>query len=149
YSWTSPNLTSLYLDLQSAVRVAGIVFENDFTSEGQIDPLQCPLGARCLYEHREGVKRRYSRAIYDLPEQKIRVQVGDVEQAAASFQTANDVLGVVIEKSARKLAPGEHFSPTAASSFSIERPSDVDVVVNGAITQRLKLRPGNYSIRDL
>ena len=26
---------------------------------------------------------------------------------------------------------------------------DVDVVVNGTITQRLKLKPGNYSIRDL
>jgi outer membrane usher protein len=59
------------------------------------------------------------------------------------------VLGVGIEKSARKLAPGERLSPTVGSTFAIERPSDVDVVINGAITQRLRLKPGNYSIRDL
>ena len=108
-----------------------------------------PLGARCLYEHMAGLKRRYSRVVYDMPEQKIRLQFGDVEQQTTSFQRATDVLGVGIEKSARKLAPGERMSPTAGSAFSIERPSDVDVVINGAIAQRLRLKPGNYSIRDL
>jgi outer membrane usher protein len=149
YSWEKPNIASLYLDLQSAVRVAGIVIENDITYEGDLDPLQCPIGARCLYEHVAGLKRRYSRVVYDLPEQKVRVQFGDVEQQTTSFQHATDVLGVGLEKSPRKLAPGEALSPTVGSFFSIERPSDVDVVINGAITQRLRLRPGNYSIRDL
>jgi outer membrane usher protein len=149
YSWEAPNIVSLYLDLQSAIRVAGIVLESDFTYEGSLDPLHCPIGARCLYEHMAGLKRRYSRVVYDMPEQKIRMQFGDVEQQTTSFQRATDVLGVGIEKSARKLAPGERLSPTVGSAFSIERPSDVDVVINGAITQRLRLRPGNYSVRDL
>src|SRR4029078_5492902 len=52
-------------------------------------------------------------------------------------------------KSVRKLAPGETLSPTVGSFFSIERPSDVDVLINGTISQRLKLRPGNYNIRHL
>jgi len=149
YSWEAPNIVSLYLDLQSAIRVSGIVLESDFTYEGSLDPLQCPIGARCLYEHMAGLKRRYSRVVYDIPEQKIRMQFGDVEQQTTSFQRATDVLGMGIEKSARKLAPGERLSPTVGSTFSIERPSDVDVVINGAITQRLRLKPGNYSIRDL
>src|SRR5205807_5913434 len=57
-----------------------IVLESDFTYEGSLDPLQCPIGARCLYEHMAGLKRRYSRVVYDMPEQKIRLQFGDVEQ---------------------------------------------------------------------
>jgi hypothetical protein len=149
YSWEKPNIASLYLDLQSAVRLSGIVLENDFTYEGNLDPVQCPIGARCLYDHMSGLKRRYSRLVYDLPDQRIRMQFGDVEQQTTSFQRATDVLGVAIEKSVRKLAPGETLSPTVGSFFSIERPSDVDVLINGTISQRLKLRPGNYNIRDL
>jgi hypothetical protein len=149
YSWEKPNIASLYLDLQSAIRLSGSVIENDFTYEGNLDPVQCPIGARCLYDHMSGLKRRYSRLVYDLPDQRIRMQFGDVEQQTTSFQRTTDVLGMAIEKSVRKLAPGEVLSPTVGSFFSIERPSDVDVLINGTITQRLKLRPGNYNIRDL
>lgn len=149
YGWETPGLAGFYLGLQSAIRVAGIVLENDATYEGEVDPVQCPIIARCLYEHQPGLKRRYSRLVYDLPDQRIRVQLGDVEQQTASFQRATDVAGVAIEKSARKLSPGENLFPTIASSFAIERSSDVDIVINGAIAQRLKLRPGNYSINDL
>ena len=149
YGWETPSIAGFYLDLQSAIRVAGIVLENDVTYEGAIDPVQCPIVARCLYEHQQGLKRRYSRVVYDLPDRTIRMQLGDVEQQTASFQRATDVLGVAIEKSARKLSPGENLFPTIASSFSLERPSDVDIVINGAISQRLRLRPGNYAINDL
>ncbi len=141
--------TSLYLDLQSAVSVAGIVLENDGSIEGEIDPQDCPSGASCVYVHGAGFKRRHSRLVWDDPENLLRMQLGDVAQPSASFQRANDVLGVSLEKSPRKLAPGESISPTGRGSFSIERASKVEVMINGAVTQRLDLKPGNYSIRDL
>ena len=124
---------------------AGIVLENDATFESDIDPQHCPIGASCVYEHQAGFKRRRSRLVWDDPEEHVRVQLGDVAQPTANFQRANDVLGLAIEKSPRKLAPGESISPTGRGSFSIERPADVEVLVNGAVTQRLRLKPGNYN----
>ncbi len=140
---------SLYFDLQSAVRVGSVVLENDGSVEGDVDPQSCPSGAACTYVHEAGFKRRNSRLVWDDPENLLRVQVGDVVQPSATFQRNNDVLGVSIEKSPQKLAPGERTGPMGRGSFSIERPSNVEILINGAVTQRLSLKPGNYNIRDL
>jgi outer membrane usher protein len=149
YDWAQAGLFGYYLDLQSAIRVAGIVVENNFTYEGEVDPQQCPFLAVCVYDHKAGLKRRYSRLVYDLPDQRMRLHVGDVEQQGGTFQRSTDVLGASIEMSPRKLAPGERVRPTGGSTIAIERASDVEILVNGAVTQRLRLSPGNYNLRDL
>ncbi len=149
YRWEGTGMVGLYLGLQSAVRMAGVVLENDVTYESAIDPVQCPFIAVCVYEHKAGFKRRASRLVYDFPDQQMRLNVGDVDQPAGSFQRSNDVLGASLEMSPRKLAPGQSLRPTSGSSIAIERPSDVEIIVNGAISQRLRLNPGNYNIRDL
>ena len=65
------------------------------------------------------------------------------------FQRTNDVLGFTLEKSPRKLQPGENIRPIGRSSLRLERPSDVEVIVNGAVVQRLRLRAGTYNLSDL
>lgn len=141
--------TSANVDVQSVFRMWNIVGENEFRMDGDVDTITCPASARCLYEHAAGLKRRRSRLVYDFPESEIRVQAGDADVNGTTFQRTPDVLGLAIEKSPRKLRPGENIGPTGRSSFRIERPSDIEVMINGAIVNRLKLRAGNYKLSDL
>ena len=141
--------TAARVDFESVLRFWSIVVENEFTFEGEVDPNTCPVSAMCVYDHAGGFKRRRSRAVYDMPEQQLRIQVGDADSFATGFQRSPDILGVSLEKSPRKLNPGENMRPTGRSSFRIERPSEIEVVINGAIVQRLRLRAGNYNLSDL
>lgn len=141
--------TSGRLELDSALRLRETVLENRFVYEGEVDANTCPSGARCLYEHAPGLKRQGSRIVYDQPEKLLRLQIGDTSAAGLPIQRSVETLGVALEKSPRKLAPGEQSAVSARTSLRIDRPSDVDVVVNGAILQRLRLRSGVYNIRDL
>ncbi len=152
YVWgneTNDENLSPFLDIETVFRMWNIVVENDVAFEGSADTYTCPINARCLYDHLAGVKRRRTRLSYDIPEEEIRFQAGDVDVYGTGFQRAPDVLGVTIEKSPRKLRPGESIRPTGSSSFRIERPAEVEVMVNGAIIQRLRLRAGNYNLSDL
>lgn len=93
--------------------------------------------------------RNSSRFIYDVPEDALRFAVGDVSPAKLGLQGGSDLLGVSVEKSYQKLQPGTSIHPTGSQSFRIERPSHVDVVINGHVAQRLNLRPGDYDLSDL
>ncbi|MCB1518988.1 MAG: fimbrial biogenesis outer membrane usher protein [Hyphomicrobiaceae bacterium] len=152
YLWgdaTGNEDTATTLDFESVFRFWNVVVENEATFETGASTFVCPVSARCLFDHAGGFKRRRSRVVYDMPDSQLRVQAGDADVYGTSFQRAPDVLGVTVEKSPRKLKPGENIRPTGKSSFRIERPSDIDVMVNGAVIQRLRLRAGNYNLSDL
>jgi outer membrane usher protein len=137
------------LELESAVRIGNFVFENRGEYDGAVDANICPIGATCTYGHVAGLKRQSSRIVYDLPAEEIRVQAGDTDPVSIPLQRSADVLGVSVEKSAHKLNPGDNESSMGSGSFRLESNSSVDVIVNGAVVQRLQLRPGNYNLRDL
>ena len=153
YVWQSEDnregFGALRFDADSALRFGDIVLENEFSYESEDPSNACPMVARCFGPHEPGFKRRGSRFVYDIPESLIRVTAGDSHTLATGFQNGPDVAGITIEQSPRKLAPGENIRPTGRSSFSLERPSEVEVVINGAVTQRLRLRAGNYNLTDL
>jgi outer membrane usher protein len=141
--------TSGRLEFSSAVRAGNLVFENSGVLSGDVDVNVCPTTAICAYSHSPGLKRQMSRFVYDLPEARVRTEAGDVEPLGTSFQSTPDLVGVSIEKSARKLTPGDSFAPTGSGSFVITRPSDVEISINGIVQRRLHLRPGTYNVRDL
>lgn len=141
--------SSASLDLEGVVRFYNIVIENEMTFDGNVDSTDCAVSSICTAQQSSGLKRRGTRAVYDVPDWMMRLQGGDAEVLGTSFQSTPDLLGIGIEKSPRKLRPGENTRPTGKSSFRIERPADVQVVVNGAVVQRLRLRPGNYDLSDL
>lgn len=152
YLWgnaTGNEQLSPVVDVEAVFRMYNLVIENSVSFEGSTDTYVCPVSAQCLYDHLAGVKRRRSRASYDFPDDEIRIQAGDVDVYGTGVQRAPDLLGVTIEKSPRKLRPGENIRPTGHSSFRLERPADVEVMINGAIVQRLRLRAGNYNLSDL
>lgn len=141
--------TSGRLEFDSAVRAGNFVFENAGVLAGDIDINVCPTAAVCAYTHTPGFKRHMSRLVYDMPEDRIRMEVGDVEPLGTSFQNTPGLLGVSLEKSGRKLSPGDTFAPTGGGTFVVNRPSDVEIRINGITQRRVQLRPGTYNIRDL
>lgn len=141
--------TSGRLELDSAVRLRDTVFENRAMYEGEVDANVCPTGAHCIYGHEPGLKRQSSRLVYDMPERLVRLEIGDTEAISSPIQRSVETLGISLEKSARKLAPGQTPAVAVRTTLRIDRPSDVDVIVNGAVLQRLHLRPGVYNLRDL
>lgn len=141
--------TGGHLDLQGAVRLRGVVLESEATYAGAVDQNRCTFGSLCSYDHTQGFKRRGSRATYDMPADQLRLQVGDVETTTSAYVRPIDTLGVSLEKSARKLAPGESIRSVGRGTFRIDRQSEVDVIVNGAVIQHFQLRPGVYNLRDL
>lgn len=141
--------TGLRLDLEGVMRAFGLVLENDVSYQGPVDASDCPINAYCIYHHRQGFKRRATRIVYDRPEDRVRVQLGDADTLATGMQNAPALLGLSVEKSDRKLAPGDNIRPTGSQSFQIVRPSQVDVFVNGTLLRRFDLRPGSYNVRDL
>ena len=139
----------VHVDLEAVLRAGAVVFEADATVDGIVDAEACPRNAYCNYAHEDGFKRRRTRLVYDLPDTAIRFQAGDVATEIAGQQTIRDVLGVAIDKAPRILQPDTYGRFSTSRSFTIDRPSEVDIIVNGIATRRMRLRPGNYDLRDL
>lgn len=141
--------TSGRMQFESVFRLWNIVVENDFLYDGLVDTYTCPTSAICNYTHTDGFKRHRSRLVYDMPEPELRLQIGDSDANGTSMQRTNDVLGFTLEKSPRKLQPGTDIRASARSALRLDRPSDVEVLVNGAVVQKLRLRAGTYQLSDL
>ena len=151
-NWTAGGAdgsAALNFEAQSAFRLWHTVFENDLVYDGTIDTSICPDGATCVFGHAAGLKRRSSRIVYDLPTDNIRLQLGDTVPLTTTGQNAPESLGVSLEHSPRKFAPGQNISARGSSSFRLERAARIDVKMNGVILQTLRLGPGNYNLTDL
>jgi outer membrane usher protein len=93
--------------------------------------------------------RRGTRAIYDLPDSAIRITAGDITSSVGSANVLPALMGMRVEKSFQKLQPTRNIRPTGRRSFRVERPSDVEVLLNNRPVRRLKLGPGEYDLDSL
>lgn len=129
------------LDLEGAIRWKDVVLE----AEGAYEPDD----ASFFGQGGAGFKRRGARLIRDFEDQAIRATAGDIYMLGASFQATPDILGISLERSVSKLQPGRNTRSTSRRTFRLERPSNVDVVVNGLSVRKLRLDPGDYNLSDL
>lgn len=151
YYWGdgAPSGVGGHLDLQSALRVWDAVIETDARVNGDDSNSLCPLGAACVYGDSQGFKRTRSRLVYDLPDDDIRLQAGDTDVSGMAFQRAPDLAGVTIQKSATTFQKGDAYRSAAQSTFHLDRPSDVEIFVNGAPVRSLHLGVGTYDLSDV
>ena len=152
HTWGNADITdqtAMTFDVQPVLRVSQVAFGGDWTYRSAAEPFICPPGAFCLNDQAGGLKRQYTRAVYDRPDELTRLEVGDTEPLGTDFQNPTETLGFSLEHSGHKLSPGATFGPTGGSSFRLDRPSDVDVVINGAVVQHLHLAPGPYNLKDI
>ena len=124
------------VDLDTAVYLYGPVLESEFTYE------DAELNGDGEFF------RTGTRLIVDDPERAVRYAGGDLTLRGEGFQDSLDALGIGIVRSFA-LQPGRNVRPTGRREFTIERPSSLDVIVNGAVVRRLRLLPGTYDLRDI
>ena len=95
-----------------------------------------------------GVAREETQLIYDILPRVLRITAGDLRPRGTSFQSIPSIGGVSIERFF-ELEPNRLFRPVGQTAFELERPSTVEVRINGVVQREIFLQPGRYDLRDL
>lgn len=96
----------------------------------------------------ETFQRQNTRLVWDDTENLVRWSAGDLRPITRGFQGAPGLAGVSFLRTYSQLQPQLVSRPRGRRSFSLERPSTVEVYINGQIVRRLQLNPGNYDLSD-
>lgn len=93
-------------------------------------------------------QRLGSRLVLDDLKHMVRYTAGDLQVQSRGFQTAPEIAGLSVLRSYNALNPQQIIRPRGDRTFTLERASTVEVLVNGQQVRRLQLGPGNYNLRD-
>ena len=99
-------------------------------------------------EREENFERIATRLSYDLPDSDARFTVGDQYVRGGDFQGALNSLGLGYVKDSgvitrRRQAAGAQYS------FTLTRPSEVEIFSEGRLLRRVPLQPGLYNLADI
>jgi outer membrane usher protein FimD/PapC len=154
---TKPASVSGYLNLRSSY-LYQLDKERDLTQrqltvrpEGVINFHSWVLENEAEYESNDkksNFKRLGTRLIHDLPEQGMRISVGDNYSSGSYFQSTTRMLGLSLAHDF-SLVSDRPIRPSASQSFTLESPSSVEVLVDDRLVQRLNLAAGIYSLNDI
>lgn len=136
YLWQGPNdgLQSPVMFLDGAMRIGPVVAESEAIYQPGSDGVD--------------FQRLGSRLVLDDTRNLIRWTAGDLQPITRGFQSSADIAGLSLFRSYSVLQPQQIVRPRGDRSFRLDRPSTVEVQVNGQIVRRLQLSPGVYNLRD-
>ncbi len=124
----------LGLQLTPSIRALGVVAEGDMGLGWDGIAFDWTLGS--------------AKAIVDFPRLGARLEAGTVAVSARSFQSGRQLVGLSLAR--EESLPGAKGRKAAMDEgFSLGRASTVTVVVNGLVSRKLRLSPGNYQLSDL
>ncbi len=149
-------------DVSAYVNVRGAL---DYVSDGPVDGFADPTffldGAARLGDvvleseafwqpgaNGTDFQRQGSRLVYDDTQNIFRLTLGDLQPVARAFQVTPNMAGVSIARSYSALRPQQIIRPRGNRSFLLERPSTVEIYVNGSLARRVQLNPGNYDLNN-
>lgn len=141
-----PSDTSGYVNMHgrggtaspAVVRIDSAVNIHRWVLEARGELGEAPIGA-----HRGDVL--LSR---DVPESALRYLAGDFAVAAGGLQPGYPIAGIGLTRNFA-LQPYRVLQPVGVFHFTLDRPANVTVLVNGAPVQTLALPAGRHDIRDL
>lgn len=87
------------------------------------------------------------RLIKDFPGPDLRFMAGDLVYPVSGFESALPILGLGVSRNF-DLSPGRIYRPLGQMEFYLDRPSQVQVLVNGTVVRYLQLDPGPYNLTD-
>ncbi len=124
----------LQIALDGAINIENWVLEGSATFAEQSQPV---------------LTRGDFRVVRDDPAHALRYVMGELSPPINGFyQTSSPILGVSVERN-YSLQPYRSTRPVGQYSFFLERPSKVEVYVNGSRVQTLQLPAGSQDIRNL
>ena len=120
--------------LDGAARFGGVVLESEANWQAGA------VGA--------DFQRRGTRLVYDDRRDLLRASAGDLRTLARGFQAAPEISGLSVSRFYSLLDPQRIIRPRGSRSFRLDRPSVVEVRVNGQLVRRLELDPGTFDLTD-
>lgn len=93
-------------------------------------------------------RRREFRLTKDIFSSAIRLTAGEFSPPVEAFQGSRRFLGVSAARAYSTIRPFQNIRPAGRSEFILDRPSFVEIEVNGVVVERLQLEAGPYSLRD-
>lgn len=93
-------------------------------------------------------RRGEVRAFHDDLVNAVRYSVGDIQYGSTELQGRPPLAGVAVERLYGRLQPFRVITSTGQQSFTLTRPSRIDVFVNGQFQNTSRLNPGRYSLSD-
>lgn len=88
-------------------------------------------------------------AFHDDVDRAIRYSGGDIFTPGTGFQALPTIGGLSIQRAYDEIQPFRNTRASGRDRITIERPSNVEIIVNGAVVRRIRLDPGTYDFRDL
>ncbi|MBI1187612.1 MAG: hypothetical protein GC206_09855 [Alphaproteobacteria bacterium] len=85
---------------------------------------------------------------WDHQDSATRVSLGDINPIGAGLQSSPGLGGIDVQRLYQEITPFRNIRPTGSTRFILDRPSVVEIYVNGAPYQTLRLNPGPYDLRD-
>jgi len=93
-------------------------------------------------------RRREIRLSKDIFASAVRLTAGEFSPPVESFQGSRRFLGVSAARAYSTIRPFQNIRPAGRREFILDRPSFVEVEVNGIVVERLQLEAGPYSLSD-
>lgn len=118
-----------------------------FVNWGGIDGVNLAF----LTGYREGKYpvRQMTTLFHDDVTRAIRYSLGDITpQSFGTYSAPVGMIGIGVERLYQEIQPYKNLRPSGRGGLTIERPSHVDVLVNGALYRTIDLAPGRYNLRD-
>jgi len=139
YIWSGPQQgwENPSFDLQGAARIGLFELESEAIWTPSVH-----------HDSPDIFQRLDTRLVYDDSQNVIRWTLGDLQTIGRSFQSAPQIAGISAFRSYSVLEPQTIARPVGSNSFTLDRPSTVEVYLNGQLVKRLLLNPGRFNLSD-
>jgi outer membrane usher protein len=97
---------------------------------------------------RTAIVRNFTQIIHDDYESAVRYTLGDLTVTTREFQSQPSLAGLSVERRYADIQPFRFLQPGGREEFLLRESAQVDILVNGAPVQRLRLAPGRYNLQD-
>lgn len=151
-AFVSPTFAGSYVWEDSIARPTGFeTFGGSLLAGGRVGGERgIAIQSRHSFAFRNGpgFTRDETFLIYDDLKRLIRLTAGDIVPRGTGFQSVPIMAGLTVERFFG-LEPDRLFRPVGNSTFQLERPSTVEIRINGVTQRDIFLQPGRYNLRDL
>lgn len=137
-------------DIVAMERVSSSLLVNGFTNVGGSDGVSILFGGQFDFT---GSEKLFVRdriiAFKDDTNNVLRYSAGDIQPLQSRYGGDFDLLGIGVQRFYQDLQPDRNVRPLGSRSFLLERPSLIEIYVNGALLRTFSAGPGPIDIRDI
>lgn len=85
----------------------------------------------------------------DFEDRVLRVAAGDLVPTVPLIAGDVEIMGVSVERRYDALQPLRNIRPTGRRSFTVDRPSRIEIYANGALVQTINANPGEIDLNQI